>query len=189
MSRELKIALFLGAGASVPFGKPTTQQLKNQLLNKYKKLTASGSDFYYVHSIINYSKFQDIEHVLQCIKEIDDFFTMSEYGGSYLLAHKLTFQHDPTRPWELDSLTGRIGNIRKIVEDDVFESYAWDHSSDHVLGQIIDRLLGLIRSHSKEIHVFTTNYDRAVEEYCSKKERNCRCIDGFQLDEYSNRRL
>lgn len=103
MSKELKIALFLGAGASVPFGKrkPTTQQLKNQLLNKYKDLAESNSDLYYLHSIIRFSRFEDIEHVLQCIKEIDDFFTMSEYGGSYLLAHNLTFQHDPRRPWGL----------------------------------------------------------------------------------------
>lgn len=46
-----------------------------------------------------------------------------------------------------------------------------------------------MRKYSKEIHTFTTNYDRAIEEYCSNEKRKCRCIDGFKFDEYSRRRL
>jgi hypothetical protein len=76
-----------------------------------------------------------------------------------------------------------------MLEDNVFENYAWDYSVDPKLDTIFDGLLSLIKNKSNETQIFTTNYDRAVEEYCSKREKNCHCIDGFQLDEYSNRRI
>jgi hypothetical protein len=37
LSRQLRLALFLGAGASVPYGKPTTRKLKDELVIKYKR--------------------------------------------------------------------------------------------------------------------------------------------------------
>jgi NAD-dependent SIR2 family protein deacetylase len=159
-------------------------------MNKYGQFAeSSDSNHYNLHLIISFEDFEDIEHVLQCIKEIDDFFAVSQYGSKYLLKRKLVFQYDPRRPWGLESFTDGIKVIRKILEDDVFENYAWNHSADSSLSSIFDELIKLLENNSKEIHVFTTNYDRAVEEYCSKREKNCRCIDGFQLDEYSNRRL
>jgi hypothetical protein len=33
--QELKIGLFLGAGASVPYRKPTSHVLKNELMKEY----------------------------------------------------------------------------------------------------------------------------------------------------------
>lgn len=185
MSNEKKIALFLGAGASVPYGKPTTLQLRNDLLGKYD--AESNPERYYLNSIINFTGFQDIEHILQCIREIDDFFTTSAYGGAYLL-DKLQLK-DPRRPWELNSLTTRIKDIRKIVEDEVFKNYSWNHTYDETLNQIFNEIFSLIKKYSREIHIFTTNYDRAVEEYCSISERNCRKIDGFANEEDRNRRL
>jgi hypothetical protein len=119
MVKEIKLALFLGAGASVP----TTQQLKNELLKKYKyeDIAKSTPDKYYLYSIVNFPGFEDVEHVLQCIKNIDDFFNTSQYGGRYLLecTPKLIFQ-DPQRPWELSTLVGKMKDIRKMIEDDVF---------------------------------------------------------------------
>jgi len=75
VSPELKIALFLGAGASVPFDLPETRQLKVRLSKKYyyNDLAASTPEQFYLESILNFPEFDDIEHVLQCIKEIDDF--------------------------------------------------------------------------------------------------------------------
>lgn len=55
-------------------------------------------------------------------------------------------------------------------------------------GVLYDQLFGALRKHSKELHVFTSNYDRAIEEYCSKEERKCRCIYGFYFDQFSKRR-
>lgn len=84
LTRQLHLMLLLGAGASVSYGKPTTQKLKDELVCKYKALEAKRNQAeHYLCSILSFSQFVDIEHVLQCIKEIDDFFNRSNYGARY----------------------------------------------------------------------------------------------------------
>ena len=95
---ELKMALFLGDGASVPYQRPTTENLKSKLKEKY---TYSENDnitpeHYYLYSILKFPFFQDIEHVLQCIKEID-FFSEGNYGGAYLLKEGNQFKSTDSR--------------------------------------------------------------------------------------------
>jgi hypothetical protein len=191
MSDEIAVGLFLGAGASVPLDVPETRQLKNRLIKKYAytDVGKSGPEQFYIDSILNFDQFEDIEHVLQCIKEIDDFFGSSKYGSNYMLnsPHRWASRH-PNRPWELNDFAKYMKGMRKMLEDDVFENYAWNHSKDTLLGILYDQLFGALKKHSKELYVFTTNYDRAIEEYCSKQERKCRCIDGFNYDQYSKRR-
>jgi len=94
----------------------------------------------------------------------------------------------PNRPWDLDAFAQHIRKIRRMVEDDVFEHYSWHHDKDALLDKCYGYLFGAIRKFSKEVHVFTTNYDRAIEEYCSSEDRKCRCIDGFNYDAYSKKR-
>jgi len=192
VSNDLKLAIFLGAGASVPYNKPTTRQLKHALLKKYphEDTTTINPEPFYLNSIISFTGFDDIEHVLQCIKEIHDFFSDSQYGAKYLMGreYKLFF-HEKYGPSEFRILTDNIKKLRTRIEDDVFENYSWDHSADDTLAHILDQLFNMVRKASHEIHIFTTNYDRAIEEYCSRKNRKCRCIDGFNTDEFSGRRL
>lgn len=106
MTNRLGLALFLGAGASVPYNKPTTRDLKNKLVKRYIEVEATDYSpaEHYLYSILNFPEFEDIEHILQCIKEIDDFFNSSPYGGKYLLEGqpRLYFQ-DPRRPRELST--------------------------------------------------------------------------------------
>jgi hypothetical protein len=190
--RQLKVALFLGAGASVPYGKPTTQKLKEQLQPKYEEKPNSTRtpEEHYLSSIMDFPYFEDIEHVLQGIKELDDFLTRSKYGGRYLLENIPQYvARDDRRPWPLKNLAEKLGAMRRRVEDDVFTNYSWDHTADGSLATIVGQLFNLIKNYSEDIHVFTTNYDRAVEEYCSNGNRKCRCIDGFKLEQFSNRRL
>jgi hypothetical protein len=100
LSRQLRLALFLGAGASVPYGKPTTLKLKDELIDRYKRDDMRNQSEHYLYSILSFSQFEDIEHVLQCIKEIDDFFNRSQYGARYLLESDLHLEfRDPQRPW------------------------------------------------------------------------------------------
>ena len=169
--QQLRLALFFGAGASVPYGKPTTQKLKGELFTKYRQLEAKRNQAeHYLYSILSFSQFEDIEHVLQCIKEIDDFFSRSHHGARYLLESDLHLEfRDPQRPWPLNTLTDVTADIRKLIEHEVFKKYAWDHSYDSVLVQILGSLFRLIKKYSEDIRVFTTNYDSAIEQYCSEE--------------------
>src|SRR5215216_3817710 len=228
MSKELRIALFLGAGASMPFDKPTTKKLKDELLEEYKKLEVEirkeyagksynpraeelwdsillqsilrfkeSEDIEQVESEdIEYMEFQDIEHVLQALKETYDFFINGQYGGKYvqsLIKGKYADKYSPdsVQDWSFSEYVKAIPRLRNRLENKVFDKYRWDSKNPYTkeLGQIYNPLFGEIKKYSKDIHVFTTNYDRAIEVYCSKPERKCRCIYGFRYDEYSERRL
>jgi hypothetical protein len=183
--------LFLGAGASVPYRKPTTKQFKHILMNKYKyeKHTDTSKEQYYLDSILNFPDFHDIEDVLQCVKEIEDFFSNSKFGGRFLESKHEIKSTQPPRPWELKYMIDNIKKIRRIIEDDVFSNYAWDHSDDPILDTVIPTIFKIAQTGSNKIHIFTTNYDRSIEEYCSDSNRKLRCIDGFRRDEFNNRRI
>lgn len=193
MSKNLKIGLFLGAGASVPYNKPTTKHLRDKLMTKYHYTDVShiSKEQEYLNSILTFSNFYDIEDVLQCIKEIDDFFLNSKFGSRYLLERvpELKF-NDSRRPAHLSTFIDSIKKIRTMIENDVFENYAWNDNYDIVLEEILTSFFNILKKeNSKEIHIFTTNYDRAVEEFCSDSNKKYKCVDGFNRNEYNNRRL
>lgn len=209
-NKQPKIALFLGAGASVPFGKPTTKELKNELLEEYKKLENEIRSEYagkspnpraeelwfsiLLHSILSFDEFGDIEHVLQALKELHAFFIKSQYGGRYVQSLILSnygdkYSPDSVQDWRFSEYIKTIAEQRKRLEKRIFYRYQWDKSYTEALGQIYDPLFGEIKKYSKDIRVFTTNYDRAIEVYCSKSEGKCRCVYGFRYDEVSERRL
>lgn len=199
-----RIALFLGAGASKPFGKPTTKELKDELLKEYEELEKEirrdydgksynprVEDLWYsilLQSILSFDKFEDIEHVLQALKEIDDFFIKSQYGGRYiqsLIKDKYADKYSPAgQDWKFSEYVKTLTEQRRKIENNIFEHYKWKHSKVEKLVQKIYYQLFeeiLKHSNSNDIRIFTTNYDKAIEEYCdSEQKRNYHCIDGFR---------
>ena len=180
----MNISLFLGAGASVLFGKPTTSELKRKLLEKYKDYEGKEPELFYIHNILSFEKFEDIEHVLQCIKEIDDFFTSSDFGGKYFLEWYRLQASDGRRPWPLGEFIKKIKIIRSMIEKEIFENYRWEHGKDDILRKIYDVIFTKIIEKTDPIRVFTTNYDSAIEEYC-RLTKNHKCIDGFNWNRHS----
>ncbi len=64
------------------------------------------------------------------------------------------------------------------IHGKIYDIYAWKHDFDGTASTIFSSLFDLIQERSK-ITIFTTNYDKSVEEYCGLPERNLKCIDGF----------
>lgn len=211
-NKRPRIALFLGAGASKPFGKPTTEGLRAKLIKEYEELRDEILKEYagksnnpqvkelwhsiLLHSILSFKEFGDIEHVLQALKEIDDFFIKSQYGGRYVQSlikgnYADKYSPDSVQDWRFTEYLKTIPEQRKRIENNIFDNYRWDNNSDdEALGQIYDPLFAEIMKHSNsnDIRIFTTNYDRAIEEYCSNEQRIYQCIDGFIYDYRSGRR-
>ena len=50
-------------------------------------------------------------------------------------------------------------------------------------------MLSLASGADGRVRVFTTNYDRSVEEHCSDPARGFRCYDGFECDPQTGRNL
>jgi hypothetical protein len=190
-----RIALFLGAGASVPFEKPTTSGLRTKLIDEYSKRPKTNDPEGWLnrllHSILSFDKFEDIEHVLQALKEIDDFFPnnqQQQYGGRYLQSIIHEYSPDIHVKWEFGEYLKLIKPQRERIAEHIFDNYRWESDFDEALGQVYEPLFGEIKKYSKDvIHVFTTNYDRAIEVYCSEPERKCRLINGFSYYESSRK--
>ena len=181
----LKIALFLGAGASVSFGKPTTSQLKDTLLKKY---TSQSFHNFILRSFLKVPEYTDIEYVLQSITELvestekieNKYFSMlSKERNSY--NHTMMI-HNGTS-YTYDDFINEVRDVYVTLKKEVFTNYSWKHTNleDSSLDAIYDFLFTIFGDTSDGVDIFTTNYDQAVEVYCARKQ-NLICIDGFQHD-------
>ena len=72
----MKFGLFLGAGASVPFDKPTTSELKERLQGETSSLNEE-----ILQSFLSNPEYSDIEYVFQAIRDIKKFGKSK--GGEY----------------------------------------------------------------------------------------------------------
>ena len=166
------IALFLGAGASVPFDFPTTVQFKEKLRNMPEK--PIGLD-----QFLNNSAYNDIEHILRAIEDIEKFPTT--LGGKF-------FQSPTTLTWpgspgqmNIKQLLEILKIIVTIIKEQVYKLYSWDDSKNDKLLNMYDDIFSILSESKNKIHVFTTNYDQAIENYCDNNDK-FRCNDGFGYD-------
>lgn len=183
----MTIALFLGAGASVPFLKPTTEEFKRKFArDSYdpSKKTTTIKD-----AILNHHEYPDIEHVLQVLREIREF--QNSEGGKFItwVGKGLLFHYANSQSIKFDELIIReITPLENEIKKAVFDYYRWDSSVNITLRKIYDSIFNMITKYQKDIHVFTTNYDIAIEEYCGITNEH-KCIDGFVYNNRKRRHL
>ena len=204
----MNIALFLGAGASVPYGMPTTEAL-------WKKIEANKASFPR-KDLLGDDKFPDIEHVLHVLDELIAFAqsragrlyglhakkTSNDYsshmeklvartrGPSYDRATDDTFaqQHRTTteKPGPsmitFDDYAASSKSAKKIIENTITGEYNWNPSRTPIAKKILRPLFELAKSKKGRVTVFTTNYDVVVERYCENSGGRAECIDGFRFD-------
>lgn len=184
----MKIALFFGAGMSVVFDKPTTRKFKELLSD------VSGDTLFHdalMHSFLEVNEFPDVEYIL---KSLEDIVNFSQSNGGLFFSHIaetipqhiMTFYHGTK--FKYTQLVNEITNLKKTIEDQVFEQYSWNHEKDDLLNKIFDPIIGRLDAMNNEIKIITTNYDQAIETFCSQKD-NFHCNDGFKLDSNSSRFL
>lgn len=167
----------MGAGASVPYGKPTTKQFKELLSEKYKL----HNNLEYLRDFLRNDNFKDIEHVLQSIKEIRNF--LNGYGGLFFTGNSsplhIRFQGN-MKNFDIDFFKEEMEGVEKVIQKEIFEHYRWNDKSNKVLLKIFNTLFALFEP-KNGIHIFTTNYDNAVETYCDLTQKH-KPIDGFKLN-------
>ena len=161
----MKVSLFLGAGASVIFGKPTTKQFLEVL---HKEL---GPDITKFHNYLNTSlKFNDVEDVLQALKDVRLFATKDIGGLVFTLL-------SPPKEFDNGDFLQLCEELERRIKSSIKSHYRWNYNDDTILQQVYDHIFSALRSNTDSVDVFTTNYDTAVETYC--RDRDCTCIDGF----------
>lgn len=154
----MKLALFLGAGASVQYDMPTTNTLKEML--REAQFPFEG--------ILTRRDYPDVEYILPAL---DDIIHFSESDGGEFWA---ACTGDQFR-----DMISRAKTAKQIIEREIFSRYKWDAFYDTVAQSLLSRLFSLVKSEKGHATIFTTNFDTAIEEYCGKRDRNIRCVNGF----------
>ena len=168
----MKIALFLGAGASVQFGNPTTKKFKEQLIetNAVDKR---------IRPILNLKSLPDIEYLLQCLKQILDIG--NDPFGKFLNNEEfdIVMRSDPEITLR-DLFSLGSGPYNQIM-DNLFQTYQIEDEKKPLLKNFFKTLFDLISKYSDSIEVGTTNYDLAVETFCNLPATDYQCVDGFKM--------
>jgi len=180
----VKIVLFLGAGASVVYEKPTTKEFKKRLADKNYGNPDVNS---ILSSFLNLEDFLDVEYILKSIDDLIEFSTT--FGGQYL-SHLQNESEGRSRIYhfhngmqsEYKNFIKNLKLLKENLENEVFQQYSWNHEKDNLLNKIFEPIIGRLDAMNNTIKIFTTNYDQAIEVFCSQKN-NFHCNDGFKLDD------
>lgn len=178
LSTRKNIVLFLGAGASMPYELPTTEKLLTLLRESY-------SDRPILHSLLQCGEFIDIEYVLQAMKDMlrfhqtggDTYYRWQGEQGHMLIPTQVGQQYTYTQFIE------QLPDTYRYLQGEVFDNYVLDVARYAPrLNAILMPILKFLRSHSTKITVFTTNYDRVIEEFTQQQPEQFTLIDGFRSE-------
>ena len=154
----MSLALFLGAGASVPYGMPTTNELKDVL----KTVEFPFGE------MLNRPEYPDVEYILPALDDITNF-SESEGGKFWSIYRRDHF----------NEMVNKAKLAKRIVEQEIFLRYKWDTLNDSSAQNLLGRLFALAKSKKGNVTIFTTNFDTVIEEYCAKSDKDIKCINGF----------
>lgn len=166
----MEVPLFLGAGMSVPYGMPTTVEFKDRMLRRYGRQRAWKR-------LLEDASLPDIEHVWAAVESFRGL--SASPGGEY-------WAKDICSNWGMER--HEVAELQAALEGEVFDAYRWNPRNDSLLKSILAPVLSLGSGQGGR-QVFTTNYDRSVEECCVAAMHGVRCYDGFEYDPQSGRAL
>ena len=171
----MKIALFLGAGASMFVGHPTTKELMNLVrehMEKRKDETRRDANCQnYIMSVINSTVYSDVEKLYDGIEQVINTHTSSNckpiVGGIM----------DNNAGISCEQIIKELKDLRSTIRNILLESFVINDDAHGSIGLVYDKIWSVIRdSKTKGSMVFTTNYDSVVESYANGLE----IVNGFK---------
>lgn len=156
----MNVPIFLGAGASIPYGKPTTKIFKDALLQQMTQRDV-------LQAALSSPLHEDIEVVFTALEDM--IALLQSDGGKFYTTYNKQLKVD----------ANVIYNSYSFLTKKIYEFYAWDHDRDGELRNTLDPLVGMLEGLNQSINIFTTNYDRSVERYCEIADPQIDLVDGF----------
>lgn len=156
----MSVSLFLGAGASVPYDKPTTKSFRDALLPRAERRNI-------LHAALSSPLHEDIEDVFTAVVDLVELAQSD--GGKFYVEHNK----------QLKGEVGAIYGAYNFLLNEVHEAYAWNHDYDESLHFTLGPLVAMLEVLGKTVNIFTTNYDRGVELYCGTADPQIELVDGF----------
>lgn len=165
-----RVALLLGAGASCPFGYPTTKQFFERI-----KISDTVQEVIF-NSIKELQSVKDIEHVLQLldiILPLGNSNITAKYFGQIIPSIKL-FNTQLT--WQ--DYIEKCSNLKALIIDKIFQEYHFKNKTKEKAFDAFDNLFNILDSNGLIMkNIFSLNYDRLIEEYFIEGEKDF--VDGF----------
>jgi len=179
MGEQDIMLLFLGAGASKPFGIPDMNELTNivinELKNKHKPIWIIEE---FKKRVENFGMKPDIEAILTCIDALKNPEVGMKNAGAFA-AYLSRF----SKPKEMhlgkdkEFYENLSRDIREVIRNRCF--LPEDENKINNIVKVYDNLFSSLNfNFFHELSVFTTNYDYCFETYCF--ERECDFFDGFE---------
>ena len=168
----VQVSFFLGAGASAPYGMPTAGKF-------IELLQSRGRNRHMWREVVEVLGASSIESLFDGLGDTAGYFSTG--AGKSVRSWLLKSAPGSPTQWMRD-----VPGLEADLRGRIFEAYGWNPEMGAVLGAVLEPLLDLAAG-QKEIPVYTTNYDRCVEEYCSDPDRGLLCRDGFQADSFAGR--
>ena len=166
-----KICIFLGAGSSTIFNKPTTKKFKENLI---KELRLRNNDFEIAKEVIFlYEKHKDVEYILQCIRDLRE---ISKVGSEFLFGNSVNNYNYNNTSVKFSDLYKYLDDIEEYIIEKLFQYYRWDPNHEKFIEQAINPIINLLKKYGSDIRIATTNYDTIVEH-------SIKSVDGFTYDE------
>ena len=168
----MKVALFLGAGASKFAGHPTTKGLMGILQERIHDDKAMGE---ITKTIIESSDYEDIEQLYDGIDRILRMRDGKDDIPNIKQIIRALHDKDGTFKTTLDELE----RLKSVIIDILRERLVVNDGARESIVQMYGMVMSLIKDHVADgLRVFTTNYDMVVEAYA--KETHRELVNGFQ---------
>lgn len=174
-----KILLFVGAGASAPFGFPTTIQFISGL----KETLANTTLGLLLSNLLEVPQIQDVEQLLELLKAVKVF----EKHPIKKFINKFNMRiHLPNLSNNLSDQMKLMEQLEDKIKSDIFRQYEFSPSEVENISKAYGSLIELISNFTSdnELSIFTTNYDRVIEEFCECNSYSY--VDGFKRDPQTN---
>ncbi len=165
----MAITILTGAGASKPFGFPTTNEF---FASEAGKRLAGNLLFTEMKQHLKVNTL-DVEVVLQLLDPIADFFSTDQ--GKFLFDGVMKNWESRKNNW-----VGSIQNSIKEIQNLCFQSYGDEDLDDDLVQELYLPLLEVCGWKSRILPIFTTNYDPVTDvigEIAHRMEVNF--CDGF----------
>jgi NAD-dependent SIR2 family protein deacetylase len=173
------VVIFLGAGASNPYGYPTMEGLNNAI---YKASLNSVEE-----DLLNYLGLReghDTEAILQGLNLISDLAARKfsdMFSESYV-----KFSLGKLQPMRFPALTQNCESLILRIKETIFSTYGFRPKQLPLYSDFISLLNDVTKASTH--YVYTTNYDRVIEEFCAHSA-GFQLVDGFAIDSKSRRIL
>ena len=177
----MRVGLFLGAGASVPYGYKSTVPIKKMILNNIESLENPNVKKF-TEMLFTLKQFPDVEYMLDLLYGLKNFYKSSDNNEYKNIKKFLIEQLSIKSDLILDNVTfdefiELVDQTTINIKNTILTHYQWNDNIKSDVNKIFGKIYDVLKD--ADLHIFTTNYDSVIENFCY--DNNIKICDGFEI--------